>query len=78
LIKEGLCVTINSDDPPMFNTTLTNEYIQLQEQFHWDEDFIEHLVFNALQASLLPAEQKRTMHENMQAEFKKLRTQPVL
>jgi adenosine deaminase len=26
LIAAGLSVTINSDDPPMFNTTLTREY----------------------------------------------------
>jgi aminodeoxyfutalosine deaminase len=26
LLDEGLCVTLGSDDPPMFNTTLTGEY----------------------------------------------------
>ena len=31
LLDEGLYVTINSDDPPMFNTSLTNEYLQIHK-----------------------------------------------
>ena len=30
LLDEGLFVTISSDDPPMFNTTLTEEYLRIQ------------------------------------------------
>jgi len=26
MLEEGLFVTLNSDDPPMFGTTLTDEY----------------------------------------------------
>jgi len=29
MIELGLNVTVNSDDPPMFGTTLTDEYRQL-------------------------------------------------
>jgi adenosine deaminase len=75
LIKEGLYITINSDDPPMFNTTLTNEFIQLHKQFGWDVNFIKDLTFNALQASLLPVDQKQTLREKMQTEFNNLHTQ---
>jgi adenosine deaminase len=72
LLKEGLYITINSDDPPMFNTTLTNEFIQLQKQFDWDADLIERLTMNALYASLLPSKQKEEMEATFQMEFKKL------
>jgi len=75
LLKEGLYITINSDDPPMFNTTLTNEFIQLQKQFDWDIELIEHLTFNAIRASLLTAEQKQKMLGTFQSEFIKLRSQ---
>ena len=38
LMQDGLYVTLNSDDPPMFNTTLTNEYIQAAEVGGFDVD----------------------------------------
>lgn len=75
LLAQGLYVTINSDDPPMFNTTLTNEFMQLQEQFGWDTDLIERLSFNALNASLLPENSKIELDRRFRAEFKELRTQ---
>ena len=33
LIAEGLYVTLNSDDPPMLNTALTDEYFKVVEHF---------------------------------------------
>ncbi len=33
LIDKGIMVTINSDDPPMFNTTLTKEYQLIHEHY---------------------------------------------
>jgi aminodeoxyfutalosine deaminase len=35
LMAEGLYVTINTDDPPMFNTTLNDELIKIARQFGW-------------------------------------------
>jgi len=78
LLDEGLYVTINSDDPPMFNTTLTDEFNRLQEQFNWDMDLIEHLVMNAVHASLLSAEQKRAMIDTFQNRFARLRSELLI
>lgn len=75
LLEEGLYITINSDDPPMFNTTLTNEFVQLQKQFGWNAGLIKRLILNALHASLLTVEQKLIMIEVFEAEFTKLHTQ---
>jgi adenosine deaminase len=75
LLKEELYITINSDDPPMFNTTLTNEFIQLQKQFGWDAELIENLTLNAIWASLLAAEQKQEMSNMFKSEFIKLHSQ---
>jgi adenosine deaminase len=72
LLSESLYITINSDDPPMFNTTLTNEFIQLHEQFGWDENLLEKLSLNAVNASLLPAEQKHELRVTVQTEFQRL------
>jgi adenosine deaminase len=75
LLEEGLYVTLNSDDPPMFNTTLTAEYQKTAEAFGFDADAIEKLVFNALHASFLPDARKQEMEREMQADFKRLRTE---
>jgi adenosine deaminase len=56
----------------MFNTTLTNEFIQLHEQFGWDENLLEKLSLNAVNASLLPAEQKHELRVTVQTEFQRL------
>lgn len=38
LLDAGICCTVNSDDPAMFETNLTNEYATLAAQgFTWDE-----------------------------------------
>jgi adenosine deaminase len=38
MMDAGLFCTLNSDDPPMFSTSLTNEYLLLAEQgFSWQE-----------------------------------------
>jgi adenosine deaminase len=58
LLAEGLYVTINSDDPPMFNTSLTDEYLAIAETFQLGLETIKQLVLNALHASLLPAAAK--------------------
>lgn len=61
LVEEGLYVTINSDDPPMFNTTLTDEYRVLVREFGWDREMIRKVVRNAAHASLLPEGEKQAL-----------------
>jgi adenosine deaminase len=51
LMAAGLQVTINSDDPPMFNTTLTDEYIRVAEAFAFDQQTLTGLMLNAVNAS---------------------------
>jgi adenosine deaminase len=73
LIESGLYVTINSDDPPMFNTTLTNEYAVCAETFGWDVNEIERLSMNALKASFLPDERKANLEVDFTRQFADLR-----
>ncbi|MEM8535799.1 MAG: adenosine deaminase [Chloroflexota bacterium] len=57
LVDRGVYVTVNTDDPPMFSTDLTNEYCLLARQgFTWEE--LWQLNLNALHASFLPDEAK--------------------
>lgn len=63
LLRMGLCVTVNSDDPPLFNTTLTQEFQRLAETFDLDENDLQALTLNAVRSTFLPADEKRQMEE---------------
>jgi len=69
LVDAGLYITINSDDPPMFNTTLTNEYIVVAEAFGYDADMLNQFSLNALRASYLPDDEKRQMEQEFADQF---------
>jgi adenosine deaminase len=69
LLEEGLYVTINSDDPPMFNTTLIDEYLKIADAFGFDSEIIEELVINAVRASLLPELARIEMEARFRGEF---------
>ena len=56
--EQGVMITINTDDPAMFRTTLTREYQLLQEHFEFTEEQLRELARNSFEASFLPAEKK--------------------
>ena len=72
LMAQGLYITINSDDPPMFNTTLTNEYLAGHKTFGWNVDIIEQLVLNAVDVTLLPETERQTMRSSFEEDFRHL------
>jgi adenosine deaminase len=74
LMQAGLYITINSDDPPMFNTTLTNEYRLGHQYFNWGPDALEQLVLNAVKVTLLPDEERAVMYQEFQTAFERLKT----
>lgn len=73
LLENGLFVTINSDDPPMFNTSLTQEYERLQSTFGFDLNQIQALVLNGIRASLLAEPEKVKLKDEFELEFAGLR-----
>jgi aminodeoxyfutalosine deaminase len=54
----GVMVTLNSDDPAMFNTSLTREYQLAQDTFGFTNEHIRELARNSFEASFLPAGKK--------------------
>ncbi|MBB4919472.1 adenosine deaminase [Streptosporangium saharense] len=58
LVEEGLFVTLNSDDPPMFATTLSGEYRVAAEVFGFGERELAALARNAVNASCLDRESR--------------------
>ncbi|WP_084958207.1 adenosine deaminase [Thermoactinospora rubra] len=61
LLAEGLFVTINSDDPPMFGTTLTDEYRIAARVFGLGQAELARLAANAVTASFLPEPDKQRL-----------------
>jgi adenosine deaminase/aminodeoxyfutalosine deaminase len=51
-------VTLNSDDPAMFGTTLSREYQIAQQNFGFTDEHLRELARNSFEASFLPAEKK--------------------
>lgn len=58
LLAEGLYVTLNSDDPALFGTTLTEEFQQAHQRLGLSVAGLAQLVQNALDASLLTPAQR--------------------
>ena len=60
----GAVVTINSDDPPMFGTTLTREYEIAAELLGLDEAGVAELARNAVRSAFTsPAEEAELLGE---------------
>jgi aminodeoxyfutalosine deaminase len=76
LVEEGIYVTVNSDDPPMFNTDLVHEYEMLADHLGFSAAELEQLSLNALRASFLPAPRKAALEREFLSEFSRLAAQP--
>ncbi|WP_326830168.1 hypothetical protein OIE13_15735 [Streptosporangium sp. NBC_01810] len=61
MIEEGLFVTLNSDDPPMFDTTLSGEYRVAAQHLGLDRQMLTTLARNAVQASSLDQAGKKKL-----------------
>ncbi|MFF3395292.1 adenosine deaminase [Streptomyces sp. NPDC002669] len=61
MVRAGVLVTINSDDPPMFGTDLNNEYAVAARLLDLDERGLAALAKNAVEASYLDPAGKRTL-----------------
>ncbi|HYK48500.1 MAG TPA: adenosine deaminase, partial [Terriglobales bacterium] len=55
---QGLMLTLNTDDPAMFDTSLVDEYQFVQDTFGFTDEHLRELARNSFEASFLPAEKK--------------------
>jgi adenosine deaminase len=72
LCEAGLLVTVNSDDPPMFDTDLVSEYQVLVDHMGFTIAELEQISLNAVRASFLPAERKAAMELEFRQEYEQL------
>lgn len=56
LYERGVKVTVSTDDPPFFHTTMAREFDQLNAAFDWDEGVFDTLNRTALDAAFCDAD----------------------
>ena len=70
--KEGLMVTINSDDPTMFNTSVTKELLILVQELGFSLDDLKRLSMNGIDASFMADGDKKAMKSQFDMEWKQI------
>ena len=67
--QQGLMVTVNSDDPTMFNTTISQEYLVLVQKLGFTISDLKRLSLNGIDASFMPDENKKLMRSQFEKEW---------
>jgi adenosine deaminase len=71
-LRRGLLVTVNSDDPGMFKTSLTQEYNVCREELGLDWEEIKTLALNAVRGSFLPDLDKERLLDEFREEIERI------
>lgn len=66
---KGLMVTVNADDPAMFSSSLTEDYLALARDLGFGMDEIKRLAANGIDASFLSNAEKAAMYSAFQKEW---------
>lgn len=73
LYDAGVPLTVNSDDPPMFGTTMLDEHFLLANEFGFTPDDLQAINLQAIRASFLPEADRRRLEAEFQSEYARLR-----
>ena len=74
LREAGVIATVNSDDPPLFNTTMNDEVALLPTAFGYEAGEIDEILLDAVWVSFLPDERKAQLESEFRAEMAELKT----
>lgn len=66
LRKRGVKVTVSTDDPPFFHTTMRKEYLGLARTFGWDEEVFAEINRTALDAAFCDAATKEAVLKKLE------------
>ncbi len=70
--RAGVPVTVNSDDPPLFETTLTQEFQELSATFGYRAEDAAALSWAALQQAFLSEEERGQLETDFRRQFREL------
>ena len=68
LRRAGVGVTVSTDDPPFFHTTMTREYQALAEHFGWDTPEFDAIARTALDAAFCDADTRAAIAKRLEAQ----------
>jgi adenosine deaminase len=71
-IKNGIKVSVNSDDPPMFNTDMNYEYITIHKELGFTVQELFKISLDSIETSFLLPEEKEQMKKRFLADYQKL------
>ena len=74
LFDAGIHVTLNTDDPTFFSTTLNDEYRLAARAFGFDAAELTTLALNGVRATFLPEEQKQALLKEFEREMELLQS----
>ena len=63
--RRGVCVTLNTDDPQVFGTSLTDDYLLAAKAFDLDAHQIAKIVLNGVQAAFIDEKAKQQLRLDM-------------
>ncbi|QCO57934.1 adenosine deaminase (plasmid) [Pseudorhodobacter turbinis] len=66
LYARGVKLTVSTDDPPFFHTTMTREYENLHEAFDWDEGVFDGFAQTALDAAFCDVDTKAELRKKLE------------
>lgn len=72
LREAGVVVTVNSDDPPLFESELNREYLELSREFGYGPTELASFSRNALRTAFLDRADRVTLEEEMIEQFQAL------
>ena len=67
LDRRGCKVTISTDDPPFFHTTMAREYEALHKAFDWDDGQFRRIARQSLDAAFCDADTKARIAKLLEA-----------
>lgn len=66
LRERGVKVTVSTDDPPFFHTTMAHEYDRLADAFDWDEGVFAELAIASAEASFADRKTKEKILKRLE------------
>ncbi|EEW24513.1 adenosine deaminase [Rhodobacter ferrooxidans] len=67
LLQRGVKVTISTDDPPFFHTTMAREYDRLHDAFDWDAGQFRAIARTSLDAAFCDADTRARIRKQLEA-----------
>ena len=66
LRERGVKVTVSTDDPPFFHTTMAQEYESLAEAFEWDDGVFEEIAKTSAEAAFCTSETRKKIMKRLE------------